>query len=101
MFADFRVVFCKADDGRGFYQGMEIPDTAPFVYLRRHGPKDRAPYSGSYSGQAIRQDAKEISHWLAKRKTVYIYYNNDVGGAAPKDAKRLEEAFRPSQAKVA
>ena len=62
---------------------------APFVYVRRHGPMAR--YQGSYSDEQVRADARDIEGWLAQGKDVYVYYNNDRGGNALRDARRLRE----------
>jgi uncharacterized protein YecE (DUF72 family) len=90
LFEKYDIAYCRAD-GRVFYQGMNIPDTSSLVYIRRHGPKETALYRHSYPEETIQRDAEEINSWLKKNKTVYVYYNNDIGGAAPRDAKKLEE----------
>jgi uncharacterized protein YecE (DUF72 family) len=60
----------------------------PFVYLRLHGPER---YAGRYSDQALRGWAE----WCVSRQRqglpVYVYFNNDAGGHAPGDARRLRE----------
>jgi uncharacterized protein YecE (DUF72 family) len=63
----------------------------PLTYVRFHGT---SKYGGSYDDVALEQWAA----WLAERvragAPVYAYFNNDVGGHAPRDAKRLLEALR-------
>lgn len=60
----------------------------PFVYVRFHG---WTKYSGRYSDQHL----DEWADWLAEHAShgadVYAYFNNDVGGHAPRDAVRLRE----------
>ena len=68
-------------------QPVRGPVTADFVYLRRHGPV--AGHRGSYSGAMLRAEARRIRCWLARGLDVYVYFNNDGGGAAVRDATRL------------
>ena len=65
----------------------EPPITADFVYIRRHGMQ--GSYNGSYSTQQLEQDAERIRGYLAKELDVFIYFNNDAGGAAPRNAVEL------------
>lgn len=65
----------------------ELPVTADFVYIRRHG--EGGGYSTCYSTQALRNDAKRIRSYLKNGKDIYIYFNNDAGGFAPANAKEL------------
>jgi uncharacterized protein YecE (DUF72 family) len=39
-------------------------------------------------------DAEHIAGWLDAALDVHIYFNNDGGGAAVRDARRLREALR-------
>lgn len=61
---------------------------APVLYLRRHGIDGR--YHGSYDDTALQQDAELICEWMGKRVPVCVFFNNDIGGAAVIDAKRLQ-----------
>ena len=65
----------------------ETPLTADFVYLRRHGRQ--GSYNGSYETPELEKDARRIAGYLAKGLDVFIYLNNDAGGAAPKNAQEL------------
>jgi uncharacterized protein YecE (DUF72 family) len=62
----------------------------PFVYVRFHGAGPR--YGGGYPEAAI----GDWATWLAAEHNaglpIYAYFNNDVGGHAPKDAARLIRA---------
>ena len=87
-----RAAFCRADRPE-FYESLTIPDTAPFVYFRRHGP---LRYAGGYSEESLQSDAKQIRAFRRKGREVYIYFNNDIGGHAPRDAKRLESIIKGS-----
>ncbi len=49
------------------------------VYLRFHGPEKN--YRGTYTDEFLMQYAKTIKSWMAKKKMVYVYFNNTLGGA--------------------
>jgi uncharacterized protein YecE (DUF72 family) len=63
------------------------PITAEFVYVRRHGHPGRR--HGAYPAAALRADARRIRKWLGDGLDVYVYFNNDGGGAAVSDALGL------------
>ena len=63
------------------------PITADFVYLRRHGTSGR--YRGAYTEAMLGADARRIRGWLADGLDVYVYFNNDGGGAAVRNVRRL------------
>lgn len=65
----------------------EPPLTADFVYIRRHGMQ--GSYNGNYSTDQLEKDAARIRSYLGKNLDVFIYFNNDIGGAAPKNALEL------------
>jgi uncharacterized protein YecE (DUF72 family) len=62
-----------------------------FVYVRFHGSGAR--YGGGYPRAAL----EEWAAWLSGRhragRPVYAYFNNDVGGHAPRDAVTLRGAL--------
>jgi len=70
----------------------ETPITADFVYIRRHGMQ--GSYNGSYSTEQLEQDAARIRGYLKKKLDVFIYFNNDAGGAAPNNALELAAMLR-------
>ncbi|HET8568344.1 MAG TPA: DUF72 domain-containing protein [Candidatus Limnocylindria bacterium] len=61
--------------------------TAPFVYLRFHGPERL--YASGYSDAQLAAWAERIRGWLGRGLDVYAYFNNDVPDHAPRDAMRL------------
>ncbi len=63
--------------------------TAPFVYVRFHGPDHDFLYGGSYSDDDLRWWADRIREWQASGKDVYAYFNNDGGGNAVRNASTL------------
>jgi len=73
--------------------GAELPcilrATAPFVYVRLHGPDRRHLYGGSYSDADMRWWADRIHEWSGQGRDVYAYFNNDGGGNAVRNAETL------------
>lgn len=63
--------------------------TAPFVYVRLHGPDHHHLYAGSYSDQDLRWWADRIGEWHAGGRDVYAYFNNDGYGNAVRNAATL------------
>ena len=78
---------CIHDLG-GNQQPIEL--TADFTYVRFHGPTE-AKYAGSYSGRDLKKWADRIVEWNQNLTAIYAYFNNDVGGFAPKNAQELKE----------
>ncbi|HET7341987.1 MAG TPA: DUF72 domain-containing protein [Methylomirabilota bacterium] len=68
-------------------QPVTGPVTAEFVYVRRHGTGRL--YHGAYTEAMLRADARLIRGWLGEGLDVYVYFNNDGGGAAVRNARRL------------
>jgi uncharacterized protein YecE (DUF72 family) len=79
--------------------------TAGFVYLRLHGPKE--VYSSAYSKSELERWARRIETWAngsepdnarrisdldpppRKGRSVFVYFDNDVGGHAPRQALEM------------
>ena len=61
----------------------------PFVYVRFHGSGAR--YGGRYPGQRLAAWAGRIREWTDAGLVTWAYFNNDIGGHAPRDAARLRE----------
>lgn len=66
-----------------------LRSTAPFVYLRLHGPDTEHLYAGSYSEADLRWWADRVREWEASGKGVYVYFNNDGDGNAVRNAYTL------------
>lgn len=64
------------------------PNDAAFIYIRRHGTGEG--YSGRYSTATIRGEAARVRAWAEAGRDVYIYYNNDAGGASVSNALELK-----------
>lgn len=69
--------------------------TADFTYVRFHGPGE-AKYAGSYPERALQGWARTIEDWLRELSAVYVYFNNDIGGHAVRNARRLRELLSPA-----
>jgi uncharacterized protein YecE (DUF72 family) len=65
--------------------------TAPYVYVRLHGPDHDHLYGGSYSDDDLRWWTDRISEWAAQGRDVFAYFNNDGEGNAVRNADRLRE----------
>jgi uncharacterized protein YecE (DUF72 family) len=63
--------------------------TAPFVYVRLHGPDHHHLYTGSYSDDELRWWSRRIAK--AMNRDVFVYFNNDGGGHEVRNARRLTE----------
>jgi uncharacterized protein YecE (DUF72 family) len=64
--------------------------TAPFVYVRLHGPDQQHLYGGSYSDEDLRWWADRIREWAGSGREVFAYFNNDGGGNAVRNALTLK-----------
>jgi uncharacterized protein YecE (DUF72 family) len=78
------VALCWHDMG-----GKEVPFvvTAPLAYLRFHGGEKK--YAGNYPDEVLAEHARRIQHLAEKVDDVWIYFNNDIGGHAVRNAKTL------------
>jgi uncharacterized protein YecE (DUF72 family) len=65
--------------------------TAPFVYVRMHGPDHHHLYAGSYSDDDLRWWADRVREWEGMGRDVFVYFNNDGGGNAVRNADRMRE----------
>jgi uncharacterized protein YecE (DUF72 family) len=62
----------------------------PFIYVRFHGT---TRYGGRYDDGTLESWAEWLAPKIKERLPVYAYFNNDVGGHAPRDATRLREVI--------
>jgi uncharacterized protein YecE (DUF72 family) len=65
--------------------------TAPFAYVRLHGPDHHHLYAGSYSDADLRWWADRIGEWSASGVDVFAYFNNDGDANAVRDARTLRQ----------
>lgn len=78
--------------GAAFCEHDAVPRAPPratggFRYVRFHGATGR--YSGRYGGEALRPFAESYLDTAARGRDVFVYFNNDVGGHAVRDALDL------------
>jgi uncharacterized protein YecE (DUF72 family) len=80
-------------DMRGSATGRQR--VGPFVYVRFHGA------SGTYSGSYPDERLHDWAVWLVEQRRtgapVYAYFNNDVGGHAPRNALTLRRLMEATQ----
>jgi uncharacterized protein YecE (DUF72 family) len=70
-----------------------LRSTAPLVYVRLHGPSNDWLYAGSYSDDELSWWADRIGEWERAGQEVYAYFNNDGGGNAVRNARRIREVL--------
>lgn len=83
----YRVALCVHDMAGSASGRLAI---GPFVYARFHGT---SKYSGSYDDKTIEAWADWMVERVRAGAPVFAYFNNDVGGHAPRDAVRLRSAI--------
>ncbi len=92
MLERFRVSLCL-HDMRGSATGRHR--VGPFVYVRFHGAGE-AKYGGGYSEGRLREWAHWLNEQRAEGTAVYAYFNNDVGGHAPRGGVTLRRLLEGS-----
>jgi len=79
--------------------GAQLPcvprATSDLVYVRMHGPEPASLYTGSYSEDDLRRWADRLLAWQQEGRRVDVYFNNDLGGHAVRNARRLKELVTP------
>jgi uncharacterized protein YecE (DUF72 family) len=70
--------------------------TANFAYIRLHGATGY--YAGNYTRKMLQEWARQIKEWQISLKQIFVYFNNDVGGYAIRNAQTLQAllADKPS-----
>ncbi|MBU9765251.1 DUF72 domain-containing protein [Mycobacterium sp. TNTM28] len=66
--------------------------TTDLVYLRMHGPGDDQDrrYAGSYTDDELTKWARQCRRWDRDGHRVVVYFNNDLGGHAVRNARTLK-----------
>ncbi|WP_432501619.1 DUF72 domain-containing protein [Kineococcus arenarius] len=80
--------WCVAD-GEGLPSTEGIPVASGFAYIRLHGPRGAPMYASPYPEQQLRDWADRIRALDGVAREVHVYFNNDVGGHAVRDARAL------------
>jgi uncharacterized protein YecE (DUF72 family) len=65
--------------------------TADLVYVRMHGPAQDSMYAGCYPDDELRRWADRVTEWHREGRRVLVYFNNDLGGHAVRNARKLKE----------
>jgi uncharacterized protein YecE (DUF72 family) len=68
--------------------------TTDLVYVRMHGPDPDAIYAGAYSDDQLKTWAGRIAEWDGEGRDVWMYFNNDLGGHAVRNANFLRGLLR-------
>jgi uncharacterized protein YecE (DUF72 family) len=84
--ARHRSAFVCGHSNRYPYPEAE-PLTGDFTYLRFHGPDKM--FASAYGQRGLRRWAPLVRRWLDGGIDVFVYFNNDVGGHAVRDAQAL------------
>ena len=66
-----------------------VTATAGLAYLRLHGPADAPIYAGNYPTAELQRWAEQICEWDRQGRDVLVYFNNDLGGHAVRNARQL------------
>jgi uncharacterized protein YecE (DUF72 family) len=87
LLREHRVGLCFAD-----WRETHVtePITADFVYVRRHYG---SAGGGNYSKKDLAADVQDIRAWLRRGFDVYMYFNNDMGGHAVRNAMYVQQAL--------
>ncbi|MVM33823.1 DUF72 domain-containing protein [Spirosoma sp. HMF4905] len=86
LLEQYQVAYCIMS---GAHLPCMLRATAPFVYVRLHGPDRHHLYGGSYSDTDLRWWAHRLREWVDMGKEVFVYFNNDGGGNAVRNAETL------------
>jgi uncharacterized protein YecE (DUF72 family) len=84
MLEDRGVALCLHDMA-GSATGRRV--VGPFVYVRLHGAT--GTYSGSYPDDRLAAWADWLHEQRMRGVDVFVYFNNDIGGHAPRNAVTL------------
>lgn len=87
LLSQYGIAFVTADSGNRY--PYHEAATAGFVYLRLHGREQL--YASDYSEADLKLYSEKIIKWLVEGKEVWVFFNNDYNGFAPKNAKKLME----------
>jgi len=72
----------------------DLVTTAPFAYIRMHSGQGPG---GAFTREQLQWWAGRIRALGRAGKDCYVYFNNDRGGHAPRDARTLLNLLRPKR----
>jgi hypothetical protein len=76
---------------RSLFDPCVLRATASTVYVRLHGPDQHNLYGGSYPDEALWWWSLRVREWSQQGKDVFVYFNNDGGGNAVRNAVTLRD----------
>jgi uncharacterized protein YecE (DUF72 family) len=85
LLARYNAGYCIFDLA-GYRSPTEV--TAKFTYVRLHGPGGK--YQGTYKDGELGKWARQIEKWRKTLSAIYVYFDNDDSGCAPRDGLRLK-----------
>ncbi len=83
----YDIAFVISQSGKKFPYSEMV--TAKNIYVRFHGPD--ALYASSYSDETLKDFAAKFKDWVKGGHIIWAFFNNDVGGHALNNAKKLME----------
>ena len=86
--AEREVALCIPVGGR---VRPDLVTTAPFVYVRMHAGEGEG---GGFTGEQLRWWAARLRALGQAGKDRFVYFNNDPGGHAPRDARTLLDLLK-------
>ncbi|MDB5232293.1 MAG: hypothetical protein JWN76_3098 [Chitinophagaceae bacterium] len=87
LMTKYNIAFVISQSGDRFPYSEMV--TAKNIYVRFHGPEGL--YSSSYSTKMLKMFAKKFAGWIDSGHVIWAFFNNDIGGHALTDSKRLIE----------
>jgi len=86
-------VGCVLADTAGRWPALDRR-TCDLRYVRLHG--DRELYASGYTDKALDHWADRCRRWATEGEDVFVYFDNDILGFAPHDARKLLTRLRDS-----
>ena len=96
LLARSNVAYCIHD-----WREMPWPKqlTADFTYIRFHG--SGSCYGGDYPDSQLRDWADRLRDMQRRLRAAYVYFNNDIGGHAIRNARKLKQLLGVEQCPLA
>ena len=86
LLARYGAAFCIYELA-GYHSPLTV--TAEFAYVRLHGP-GLGKYQEAYSNDRLRRWSQQVDEWAKNLTSIYIYFDNDEAGYAPRNALELK-----------
>jgi uncharacterized protein YecE (DUF72 family) len=92
LMSKYDVGFVISQSGDRFPYSETV--TAKNIYVRFHGPDPNALYASPYSDDMLNEFAKKFKLWITEGHIIWAFFNNDVGGHALTNGKKLIELMQ-------